>query len=57
MEMSYVKITFQEGHNMTEKVKVIVVPCDSYEKEQVYRSVKAGIEALGGIETSQKKFW
>ena len=51
MEMSYVKITFQEGHNMTEKVKVIVVPCDSYEKEQVYRSVKAGIEALGGIET------
>lgn len=35
---------------MTEKRKVIILHCDSYEKEQVYRSVKAGIEALGGIE-------
>ena len=34
---------------MSEKSKVIIVPCDSYEKEQVYRSVKAGIEALGGM--------
>ncbi len=34
---------------MAEKSKVIIVPCDSYETEQVYRSVKAGIKALGGM--------
>ena len=40
---------------MAEKSKVIIVPCDSYEKEKVYRSVKAGIEALGGMETFLNK--
>lgn len=43
-------MAFQEGRNMTEKAKVIVVPCDSYEKEQVYAAVKVGVEALGGME-------
>ena len=40
---------------MAEKSKVIIVPCDSYEKEQVYRSVKAGIKALGGMEAFLNK--
>lgn len=29
--------------------KVIVVPCDTYEDERVYRAVKQGIDLLGGI--------
>lgn len=49
-EMRHTKMVFQEGHNMTEIAKVIVVPCDSYEKEQVYAAVKTGVEALGGME-------
>ena len=41
---------------MSEKSKVIIVPCDSYDKEQVYKSVKAGIEWVDSW-TGQKRFW
>ena len=29
--------------------RVIVVPCDNYDEELVYRSIRAGIDALGGL--------
>lgn len=29
---------------------VAVIPCDDYDEEKVYRSLKTGIDALGGIE-------
>lgn len=31
------------------KSKVVVIPCDTYEEESVYRSMKQGIDLLGGI--------
>ena len=34
---------------MNTRSKVIVVPCSTYDKETVYRAVKAGVLALGGI--------
>lgn len=33
------------------KSKVILLPCDSYEEEQVYEKIKLGIELLGGWES------
>jgi len=35
--------------------KVIIVPCSTYDREQVYTAMKQGIEALGGIESFVKK--
>lgn len=40
---------------MSEKSKVIVVKCINYEEEKVYNCLRAGIEALGGIEKFVKK--
>ena len=34
---------------MEAKSKVVIVPCSSYDKETVFRAVKAGVDALGGI--------
>ena len=34
----------------TNRSKVIVVPCENYDEELVYRSMRAGIDALGGLE-------
>ena len=34
---------------MEEKSKVVIVPCDTYDKETVFRAVKAGVDALGGL--------
>ena len=34
---------------MNTRSKVIIVPCSTYDKETVYRAVKAGVLALGGI--------
>lgn len=36
---------------MNKKSKVILIPCDSYEEELVYKKIKEGIELLGGLET------
>ena len=36
---------------MSEKSRVAVVYCDSYEREKVYRAMCAGIAAIGGIES------
>lgn len=35
---------------MSEKSKVILIPCDTYEEKEVYEKLKKGIELLGGIE-------
>jgi uncharacterized protein (DUF362 family)/Pyruvate/2-oxoacid:ferredoxin oxidoreductase delta subunit len=35
---------------MKNKSKVILLPCDSYEDEAVYQSLKKGLELLGGLE-------
>ena len=35
---------------MSKKVKVVLVPCSSYEKETVYKAVRAGIRELGGMD-------
>ena len=35
---------------MKEISQVVLVPCDSYDKEQVYQAMKTGIQALGGLE-------
>ncbi len=32
-----------------EKSKVVIVPCDSYDEETVYRAMQQGIDQLGGI--------
>ncbi|NCB92537.1 MAG: DUF362 domain-containing protein [Clostridia bacterium] len=37
------------------KSKVILVPCDSYEEEQVYEKIKTGISLLGGWESLIRK--
>ncbi|MDO5540419.1 MAG: DUF362 domain-containing protein [Eubacteriales bacterium] len=37
------------------KSKVILIPCSSYDEEEVYRAMKQGIEMLGGIERFVKK--
>lgn len=34
---------------MGKKSKVILVPCSSYEEEEVYQAVRAGLDALGGM--------
>lgn len=34
---------------MKERSRVVIVPCDSYDKEQVYRAMRSGIAALGGL--------
>ncbi|MBQ6292530.1 MAG: DUF362 domain-containing protein [Lachnospiraceae bacterium] len=34
---------------MEARSKVVIVPCRTYNKENVYRAVKAGVDALGGI--------
>ena len=35
---------------MSEKSKVILIPCDTYDEEVIYEKIKKGIELLGGIE-------
>lgn len=35
---------------MSEKSKVILIPCDTYDEEIVYEKLKTGIELLGGID-------
>jgi len=35
--------------------KVIIVPCDNYDDETIYSSLKTGIEELGGLETYLRK--
>ena len=32
-----------------EKSTVVLIPCADYDKERVYRSIKAGVDAVGGI--------
>ncbi len=39
---------------MSKRSKVAVVYCDSYRKEQVYKAVKSGLEAIGGIDSFVK---
>ena len=34
----------------TNKSKVVVIPCDSYDEEKVYNKLKAGLAELGGFE-------
>ena len=34
---------------MKEKSKVILLPCESYEEEQVYRQMKTGLSLMGGL--------
>lgn len=34
---------------MKEKSKVVLLPCESYEEEQVYAQMKAGLSLLGGL--------
>ena len=34
---------------MEARSKVVIVPCNSYDRDKVYRAVKAGVDALGGI--------
>ncbi len=36
---------------MQEKSKVILIPCDSYDGEQVYQGMKKGLELLGGLDS------
>lgn len=40
---------------MTEKSKVILLPCKEYEEETVYRQMKAGLALLGGISSMAGK--
>lgn len=40
---------------MTEKSRVVLLPCDSYEEELVYEQLKKGLSLLGGIESFVKK--
>ena len=35
---------------MNKKSKVIVLPCEAYEEEQIYTLLKGGLEQLGGLE-------
>lgn len=37
------------------KSKVVLIPCDSYQKETLYPAIKQGIELLGGLESLIKK--
>ena len=37
------------------KSVVVLLPCDSYEKEAVYQKIKKGIELLGGWENLIQK--
>ena len=36
---------------MNKKSKVVVLPCEAYEEEQIYTLLKGGLEQLGGLET------
>lgn len=38
-----------------EKSRVVVIPCNNYDEERVYNSMKQGIALLGGIEKFVKK--
>ncbi len=38
-----------EEKQQEKKAKVVLVPCDIYEEETVYRAMKCGMDALGGI--------
>ena len=38
-----------EEKQQEKKAKVVLVPCDTYEEETVYRAMKCGMDALGGI--------
>ena len=40
---------------MTDRSKVIAVPCDSYDEEKVYNCIKLGVECLGGLESIIKQ--
>ena len=33
------------------KSRVVLIPCDSYEEEQVYEKMKTGLELLGGLDS------
>ena len=35
---------------MNKKSKVIVIPCNTYEEEKVYKALKRGLSYLGGME-------
>lgn len=40
---------------MTEKSKVVLLSCDSYDREQVYKKICEGIRLLGGMESLIQK--
>ena len=37
------------------KSRVVLIPCDSYEEEQVYEKLKKGIHLLGGLDAFVQK--
>lgn len=45
----------RQGKNMSEKSRVVLLPCDTYEEEIVYEKLKKGLELLGGIENFIEK--
>ena len=41
----------ERGKNMSNKSKVIVLPCETYNEERIYALMKNGLSQLGGLET------